>query len=113
MNNSTRSITSQFTLRIVRALRNGALRFNMLERAAKAPNPMRLSRHVKKLIRDGLVERHVITLGPPAVTEYSLTPLGADLAKPAAELIGWVERNADQVATARKDHAAALAAQSA
>lgn len=105
------ALISQFTLRIVRALQGGPMRFNALDRAAQAPNPVRLSKRLKLLVRDGIVERRVIQLGPPAVTEYSLTPFGADLAKPAAALIEWTEAHADEVRSAR-DYHKSLAAQS-
>jgi DNA-binding HxlR family transcriptional regulator len=82
------------------------MRFNALERASDAPNPVRLSDHLKKLVRDGIVVRRVIQVGPPAVTEYSLTELGADLAKPASALIAWTEAHAAEVEASRQYHQA-------
>ena len=89
-----RSLTNAWTLRVAHALRRGPLRFNALDRAINAPNPPMLSTHLKKMARDGLVERVVIELGPPARVEYRLTPLGADLAEPASAMVTWVDQNA-------------------
>jgi DNA-binding HxlR family transcriptional regulator len=107
---NTKAVTSQFTMRIVRALQRGPLRFSALERASDAPNPVRLSHHLKKLARDGILTRRVIKLGPPAVVEYALTELGADLAAPASALLAWTETHADQVQASR-DYHQSLAAQ--
>jgi DNA-binding HxlR family transcriptional regulator len=54
------------------------------------------------LRRDGLVERRVIDLGPPARVEYSLTPLGADLARPASAMVTWVDCRMPEVEVARE-----------
>lgn len=98
---NTRAVTSQMTFKIVRALQRGRLRFNAIERSVNPPNPVQLSKHLKKMQRDGLIVRHVIQLGPPAHIEYALTQLGADLAKPAAALMDWVEANVDHIRAAR------------
>jgi len=98
---NARSVTSQATLRIVDKLRHRPLRFNEIERAIDAPNPVMLSKHLKKMQRDGLVVRNVIQLGPPARVEYELTPLGRDLVGPASALMGWLHRNQDEVEQAR------------
>jgi DNA-binding HxlR family transcriptional regulator len=109
---STRAVTSDMTLKIVRALRRGALRFNEIDRAVHARYHPVLSDRLKKMARDGLIERRVIHLGPPAHVEYSLTPLGAGLAEAASPLVEWTEKNANQVEAARQYHQA-LAARSA
>lgn len=106
--NSMRAITSQLTLRIVRALSRGPLRFNQLDRAINAPNAPFLSKHLKKLVRDGIVVRHVDRLGPPAIVRYELTALGRDLSTPASTLLAWVESNAPQIEAAREYHQASV-----
>ena len=62
---------------------------------------MMFSRHLKKLMRDGIIERRVLTFGPPARTEYSLSVLGRDLSAPASAMLQWIERNTDQIQAAR------------
>lgn len=104
MTNSTRAVTAEMTLKIVRALQKKPLRFNEIDRAVKSPNHPALSDRLKKMQRDGLIERRVIRLGPPAHIEYTLTRLGADLAKPATALLGWVDNHAVEVDASRQYH---------
>lgn len=101
-----RAVTSTLTLRIVHALRHGPLRFNAIERAARSLHPPQLSRHLKKLQRDGIVERRVVKLGPPAHVEYILSPLGTTLLSPATDLVGWMEEHGVHVEAAREYHRA-------
>jgi DNA-binding HxlR family transcriptional regulator len=108
---STRAVTAELTLKIVAALRRGPLRFNEIDRAVNAPNHPTLSERLKKMVRDGLIERRVHKLGPPANVSYELTKLGADFAQPATALIEWTRRNANQIEAARQYHQA-LAARS-
>ncbi len=98
---NTRAVTNQYTLRIVTALRRGALRFNEIDRAINAPNQPILSKHLKKMLRDGLLVRTVIRTGPPAHVEYALTDLGRDLSGPASTMIDWLETNVARVEAAR------------
>lgn len=104
---NTRVTTSQLSLRIVRALAAaGTLRFNELDRAANARSAPVLSKQLKRLRRDGIVERHVIKLGPPAITEYSLTPLGIDLSKASNAFMSWLDAHGPEIA-ANREHSAA------
>jgi DNA-binding HxlR family transcriptional regulator len=99
---ATKSISNVWTLRIAHALSGGPLRFNVLDRAVNAPNAPMLSTYLKRMARDGLIARRVIELGPPARVEYGLTPLGLELAKPASELVTFVDRSMPQVDLARE-----------
>jgi DNA-binding HxlR family transcriptional regulator len=80
------------------------MRFAELERAVDARNPVAFSAILKKLTRDGLVLRTVLSLGPPAHVEYSLTALGRDFAATASQTIGWVDRHAFEIEEARRRH---------
>ncbi|MDH1146536.1 helix-turn-helix transcriptional regulator [Pseudomonas mosselii] len=51
-----------------------------------------LSQTLKKLERDGLVERQVHPTVPPTV-EYALTELGATLGSTVEQLAHWAESN--------------------
>lgn len=107
---NARVIADEMAMRIVAHLRFGPVGFNALDRAVNAPNPMRFSRIVKKLMRDGIIDRRVITLGPPAKTEYSLTSLGRDLSEPASLMVKWIDRNAGEIEAARAMNRARAAA---
>jgi DNA-binding HxlR family transcriptional regulator len=80
------------------------MRFNELARAIDAPNPPVLSNLLKKAQRDGTVERHVHTLGPPPAISYSLTQLGRELAKPASELLSRIEEHRAEIEGSRARH---------
>ena len=54
------------------------------------------------MARDGLVERRVIEWGPPMNVQYELTPLGLELAKPASELVRWVDNKMPEVEASRE-----------
>ena len=57
--------THDYDLRIAVALRQrGVVRFNELQRAVNAANSPMLSKHLKRMIRSGLVERRVVRIEP-------------------------------------------------
>ena len=62
-----------------------------------------LTQTVRKLERDGLVQRHISPTVPPSV-EYSLTPLGETLLQPMKELRQWGRVNYTQVVEARANY---------
>jgi DNA-binding HxlR family transcriptional regulator len=76
MTHYLKMLHNMWTLRVVAILRHGPLRFNQIERGVHAPNPPMISHHLKKMVRDGLIERHVIRAEPPANVQFALSPLG-------------------------------------
>jgi DNA-binding HxlR family transcriptional regulator len=100
----SRALSNQMCLCIARALRPGPLGFCALERAVEAPHPPALSARLKAMIRDGLITRSVVTLGPPAVTRYELTDLGLELAEHATGLMNWINKRRDEVEVAREKY---------
>jgi DNA-binding HxlR family transcriptional regulator len=108
---NTNAITRALSLKIVGALRYGPRRFSQIEHTTDAKNPVDLSRVLKKLCRDGVITRHVITLGPPARIEYSLTELGADLVEPALGMTAWLDRYQERLADTRRPSNDAKAAE--
>jgi len=90
------------TLQVLSALRDAPRRFNDLERTVKAPNPVAMSKRLKQMQRDGLIQRNVVRLGPPAVISYSLTDDGRALLEAATPMLKWVDDNADAVVARRE-----------
>jgi DNA-binding HxlR family transcriptional regulator len=107
---NTSALTRELSLKVVAALRHGARRFCQIEQVTAVKNPVHLSRVLKKLVRDGLITRHVLTLGPPAKIQYALTEIGADLADPAVAMVGWLDRYRGKITDTRRDSNAATAA---
>lgn len=59
-----------------------------------------LMQTLRKLERDGLVERHVYPVVPPKV-EYSLTPLGETLTELLKDICKWAEAHLNELELAR------------
>ncbi|MEV6347340.1 helix-turn-helix domain-containing protein [Actinoplanes sp. NPDC051851] len=72
------------------ALHEGSYRFNALRRRVDGVSEKMLAQTLQSLERDGLVVREVQATIPPRV-EYSLTPLGEQVAVKMKELIDLVE----------------------
>lgn len=77
------------------------IRFNQLRREIVGISQKVLSQTLKKLERDGLVERQVYTTAPPTV-EYALTELGATLGETVERLSHWAEANMPSILKAQK-----------
>lgn len=85
------------------ALLEGTIRFNALRRRVVGISEKMLSQTLQALERDGLVRREARPTIPPHV-EYSLTPLGRDVAAKLLELIKLVEGRMSDVLAARDDY---------
>lgn len=90
------------TLALV-ALLEGTTRFNALRRRVDGISEKMLSQTLQALERDGLVHREARPTIPPHV-EYSLTPLGEDVAGKLHELIVLIEDRMPEVMAARADY---------
>jgi DNA-binding HxlR family transcriptional regulator len=84
-------IGKRWTGAIVFALTEGPLRFGELGRAVPGLSDRLLSRRLRELEREGLVERRVEDGSPVRVT-YSLTEAGSELRPAIAELKSWAKR---------------------
>jgi DNA-binding HxlR family transcriptional regulator len=82
------------------ALHEGSYRFNALRRRVEGVSEKMLAQTLQALERDGMIHRDVQTTIPPRV-EYSLTPLGANVAKRIVGLIEFVEGSLDEVVAAQ------------
>ena len=93
-------IGDKWTMQVVMSLSDGPVRFNALRRAIDGISQRMLTRTLRGLERDGLVERAVTPSVPPRV-DYSLTPLGLSLRDPVRVLGVWAMANKDEVDAAR------------
>ena len=89
----------KWTLLAILCLSAGPLRFNALQRAVAGISHRMLTVTLRKLERDGLVERTVYPESPPH-TEYALTELGVSFTEPVMAIANWaiaaqpdIERN--------------------
>ncbi|MGW3663192.1 winged helix-turn-helix transcriptional regulator [Streptomyces sp. NPDC005141] len=82
------------------ALHDGTFRFNELRRRVDGVSEKMLSQTLHALERDGLVHRDAQPTNPPRV-DYTLTPLGREVAERLRTLISFVEGHMDDVLDAR------------
>ena len=87
----------KWSLLIVSILSGGPLRFTTLKYAAEGISQRMLTLTLRKLERDGLVERTVFAEVPPRV-EYRLSDLGLTLVGPASALADWAVAHHEQIA---------------
>lgn len=79
----------------------GSLRFNALRREVAGLAQKTLTQCLRRLERNGIVERRLIDSAPPGV-EYRVTPLGRTLDKPFSALNAWTSEHAAAVRQAQK-----------
>lgn len=78
----------------------GALRFNAIRRSIPRLAQKTLTQCLRRLERNGIVERRLIDSAPPGV-EYLVTPLGRTLDRPFAALHSWASSHAEAVREAQ------------
>ncbi len=99
-------LADKWVLLVIGRLWDQAVRFNQLRRDVDGVSQKVLSQTLKKLERDGLVERRVYATVPVTV-EYSLTALGRSLAETIESFSHWAERNINAVLAAQHSYDAA------
>lgn len=85
-------IADKWSVLVLAALCDGPLRFNAIKRTLDGVTQKALTECLRRLERNGIVSRKVVTESPIAV-EYGLTPLGRTLEAPFAALHGWATEN--------------------
>ncbi|SDK39719.1 DNA-binding transcriptional regulator, HxlR family [Nonomuraea maritima] len=96
-------VTSRWAVLVLAALRERPYRFSELRRHVEGVSEKMLAQTLQTLERDGFVHRDAKPVIPPRV-DYSLTPLGAEVAEQVYALTRWVERRLDDVFTARESY---------
>ncbi len=93
-------VTGRWGTLAMAALLEGTMRFNALRRRVSGVSEKMLAQTLQALERDGFVHREAQPTIPPKV-EYSLTPLGRDVAGKLMDLIRLVEARVPEVITAQ------------
>ena len=101
-----RHVTSRWGVLVLVALLAGTHRFSQLRRKIGGVSEKMLAQTLDWLEGDGLVLRVSQPVVPPHV-EYTLTPLGEEVARRVEELTDWIELNLPRVLGGRSDVAAA------
>ena len=95
-------VTSRWGVLVLVALRGGTHRFSDLRRLIGGVSEKMLAQTLQWLEADGFVLRIAYPVVPPHV-EYSLTPLGTEVAAQVAGLADWIEVNLPRILNARSD----------
>jgi len=94
-------VTSRWGVLILIALQSGTHRFSELRRKMGGVSEKMLAQTLQWLEADGFVIRHSYPVVPPHV-EYTLTPLGSEVAEKVEALADWIEINLPKVMASRK-----------
>jgi len=99
-------VTSRWGVLLLVALMSGMHRFSDLRRKVGGVSEKMLAQTLKSLEADGFVNRKAYPTVPPHV-EYTLTPLGMEVAQRVEALADWIEGNLSKVLSARQVRARA------
>ena len=81
-------LRGQWNMVAIRYLHNEPMKFNQLKRAMGNVSSKTLTRTLKYLAKEGIVERRVLDTAPISV-EYSLTVSGKELSDSLFQLRNW------------------------
>lgn len=93
-------IADKWSVLVLAALCRQPLRFNMLKRTLEGITQKALTQTLRRLERNGIIERRVVTVSPIAV-EYRITALGRTLKAPFEALYAWTREHLPEVEQAR------------
>ncbi len=96
-------IANKWSVLILTVLCTEPARFNAIKRRLDGITHKALTEALRRLERNGLVSRRVITSSPIAV-EYSLTPLGHSLQEPFTALYGWAANHQTDIERAQLEY---------
>ncbi|MFE3907356.1 winged helix-turn-helix transcriptional regulator [Streptomyces sp. NPDC059153] len=94
-------ILDKWSLSVLNELCERPCRFNELRRAVPRVTQKSLTATLRRLERNGVIEREVVSTRPVAV-RYRITPLGKTLRPPIDVLLAWASANMPAIARARE-----------
>ncbi|PZU88483.1 MAG: transcriptional regulator [Chelatococcus sp.] len=94
-------IADKWSAMVLAVLSEGPHRFNVIRRRLEGVSQKALTQCLRRLERNGLLTRRVVSLSPVAV-EYEITALGRTLQKLLAELHQWTVDRFPDVNAARE-----------
>jgi DNA-binding HxlR family transcriptional regulator len=94
-------VLDKWSLSVLSELCEGPRRFNELRRAIPAVTQKSLTATLRRLERNGIIEREVVSSRPVAV-EYRVAPLGKTMRPPVDVLLDWVRTYMPQIEKARE-----------
>lgn len=93
-------VLDKWSLSVLNELCEGPCRFNDLRRRIPAVTQKSLTATLRRLERNGIIEREVVSSRPVAV-EYRIAPLGKTMRPPVDVLLEWARTYMPQIEQAR------------
>lgn len=93
-------VLDKWSLQVLNELCERPCRFSELRRLIPAVTQKSLTATLRRLERNGVVERAVISTRPVAI-EYRITPLGKTLRPPVDAILAWVREHLPAIEEAR------------
>ena len=93
-------VSEKWSVFVMLCLEDGPQRFMQLKRRIEGVSQRMLTQTLRRLERDGLVERKVFAEVPPRV-DYKLTRLGRIALVPLKDLVLWADKNHNKIRQAR------------
>ncbi|GAA0368466.1 helix-turn-helix transcriptional regulator [Actinoallomurus spadix] len=93
-------VLDKWSLSVLSELCERPCRFNELRRAIPQVTQKSLTATLRRLERNGVVEREVVSTRPVAI-RYRITPLGKTLRPPIDVLLAWASANMPAITRAR------------
>lgn len=93
-------VLDKWSLSVLNQLCERPCRFNELRRAIPEVTQKSLTATLRRLERNGVIEREVVSTRPVAV-RYRITPLGKTLRPPIDVLLAWASERLPAIARAR------------
>ncbi|GLY71525.1 winged helix-turn-helix transcriptional regulator [Amycolatopsis taiwanensis] len=93
-------VLDKWSLSVLNELCERPCRFNELRRAIPAVTQKSLTATLRRLERNGVIEREVISTRPVAIA-YRITPLGKTLRYPVDVLLEWASEQLPAIERAR------------
>ncbi len=91
-----RRVTSRWGVLVLITLQTGTYRFSGLRRRIGGVSERMLAQTLQGLEADGFIARRAYPVVPPHV-DYSLTPLGLEVAEKVRHLADWIEINLPRI----------------
>lgn len=96
-------IGDKWSVVILSSLDQNAIRFSELKVICDGISQKMLTQTLRNLQRDGLIQRHIVSLKPLHV-EYALSDLGANLLTLLKPLIDWVHAHCIQIEKSHQEY---------
>ncbi|MFK4114420.1 winged helix-turn-helix transcriptional regulator [Microbacterium sp. NPDC006705] len=94
-------VLDRWSLAVLNELCDAPARFSTLRRAIPAVTQKSLTATLRRLERNGIVERVVLSTRPVAV-EYRITALGKTLRPPVDVILAWAQEHMPRIEDARR-----------